>query len=83
MAIKKKEGVYFVKVYLPKEITDEIERLAKKHKIPESKLCRNLLMSGLDDAKLLDRLGALKLAGLVQKWKETEFPEFQEVINGA
>ncbi|MFC1819822.1 hypothetical protein ACFLZG_01890, partial [Thermodesulfobacteriota bacterium] len=41
---------------------DEIERLAKKIKISPSLMASNLIEMGLDDAKLLEKIGLLRVA---------------------
>ncbi|MFC1535161.1 hypothetical protein ACFL7M_17560, partial [Thermodesulfobacteriota bacterium] len=41
---------------------DEIERLAKKIKISPSLMASNLIEMGLDDARLLEKIGLLRVA---------------------
>ena len=49
---------------------EEIEELAKKLDIPKTRLVRNMALSGLEDAKMLDKLGALKGAQKLIDFKE-------------
>lgn len=46
------------------KLTDEeiaaIDKIANKINIPRTTLARNLLLTGLEDAKLLNRIGILK-----------------------
>ena len=42
----------------------DLERISKTLKLSKSRLARNLLYAGLDDAKILDKLGLLKAIGL-------------------
>ena len=48
----------------------EIEELAKKLDMPKTRFIRNLTLSGLDDAKTLDKIGALKGAKKLLDFKE-------------
>jgi len=51
----------------------EIEELAKKLDIPKTRFIRNLTLSGLEDAKALDKIGALKGAKKLIDFKERLF----------
>ena len=42
----------------------DLERISKTLKLSKSRLARNLLYAGLDDAKILDKVGLLKAIGL-------------------
>ena len=46
-----------VSVILDKKAVVEIDRIAKKIGISRSKMVRNLAYMGLDDAKMLNRIG--------------------------
>ena len=48
----------------------EIEELAKKLDMPKTRFIRNLTLSGLEDAKTLDKIGALKGAKKLIDFKE-------------
>ena len=48
----------------------EIEKIAKELDMPKTKFIRNLALTGLDDAKLLSKLGILKGAKKLTDFKE-------------
>lgn len=48
----------------------EIEKIAKELDMPKTKLIRNLTLSGLDDAKILSKLGFLKGTKKLADFKE-------------
>ena len=48
----------------------EIEELAKKLDMPKTRFIRNLTLSGLEDAKALDKVGILKGAQKLIDFKE-------------
>lgn len=48
----------------------EIEELAKELDMPKTRFIRNLTLSGLEDAKMLNKLGALKGAKKLLDFKE-------------
>jgi len=48
----------------------EIEELAKKLDMPKTRFIRNLTLSGLEDAKALDKIGVLKGAQKLIDFKE-------------
>ena len=48
----------------------EIEELAKKLDMPKTRFIRNLTLSGLEDAKTLDKVGVLKGAQKLIDFKE-------------
>lgn len=58
-------------LYLDAKTIAEIDRLAEKVGISRSRLIRNLLLMGLDDAKTLDAFGLFtlirKLEGMMSK----------------
>lgn len=49
---------------------EEIEELAKKLDMPKTRLVRNMALAGLEDAKMLDKIGALKGAQKLMDFKE-------------
>ncbi len=48
----------------------EIEELAKKLDMPKTRFIRNLTLSGLEDAKTIDKVGVLKGAQKLIDFKE-------------
>ncbi|GEM_PF-6702677 len=52
------------------EESKRIERLAKSLEVPKTVLMRNLLLDALDDAEILDKIGALKIAKGIKKTSE-------------
>ncbi|RLD42059.1 MAG: hypothetical protein DRI88_12020 [Bacteroidetes bacterium] len=51
----------------------EIEELAKKLDMPKTRFIRNLTLAGLEDAKTLNKIGALKGAKKLLDFKERLF----------
>ena len=58
---KKKEARQQYTVMLKASTVEEIDKLASKMEMTRSHLMGNLIESGLDDARILDRLGAFDL----------------------
>ena len=52
---------------------EEIEALAKKLDMPKTRLVRNMALAGLEDAKMLDKIGMLKGAQKLNDFKERLF----------
>ena len=48
-------------VMLKPSVVEEIDRIAKKMDLSRSQLMANLIDMGLEDAKLLDKIGVVKL----------------------
>jgi hypothetical protein len=57
-----------INVTITKKQKKEMERLARKLDLPVATLATNLLTAGLDDARVLDRLGFLKGAQVVSNF---------------
>jgi DNA-binding MarR family transcriptional regulator len=55
-------------VTVTKKQKKEIERMSKKLDLPPATFATNLLTAGLDDARILDRLGFLKGAQVVSNF---------------
>ena len=57
----------------------EIEEIATQLEIPKTRLIRNLTLSSLDDAKLLNKIGVLKGAKKLLDFKErfTNYKKYQ------
>ena len=60
----------------------EIDKIANETDIPRTTLIRNMTLSGLDEAKLLHKIGALKGAKKLLDFKErlfnsNKYPSFQ------
>lgn len=62
-----------LRIRVSEEEAKMIEELAEKMEMNKSRLIRNLLLGGLDDAKFLDKVGVLPLVknirDLKDKWK--------------
>jgi metal-responsive CopG/Arc/MetJ family transcriptional regulator len=54
-------------VMLKPSVVDEIDRIAKKLDLSRSQLMANLIQSGLDDAKVLEKMGMLDLIRMGSK----------------
>jgi len=61
---------YEVRVRLSKEEMARIEKVANKLGTPKARLIRNLALVGLEDAELLDKIGAFDLIKLIEKLRE-------------
>ena len=57
-------------VRFSKEEMERIEKVANKLGIPKARLIRNLTLIGLEDAELLDKIGAFDLIKLIEKLRE-------------
>lgn len=60
---KKEDKKIRYTVMLEPNIIDEMEFIAKRAEIPTATLARNLIKSGLDEAKLFDKFGLVRLVG--------------------
>jgi len=60
---KKDEKKIQYTVMLEPSLIEEIKKLAEKGEIPPGRLARNLIKIGLDDARILDKVGLIKLVG--------------------
>lgn len=60
---KKDEKKIQFTVMLEPSIIEEIKQLAQKGEVPPGKFARNLLKIGLDDARVFDKVGLIKLVG--------------------
>ena len=47
-----------------------IEKIANKIGVPKTRLARNLIIAGLEDAELLNRLGAFDIVIAIEKIRE-------------
>lgn len=52
------------------EESTRIDKLAKSLEVPKTVLMRNLLLDALDDAEMLEKIGALKIAKGIKKTSE-------------
>lgn len=57
-------------VWLDHTTAEKIERISRKLGMTDSHLMKNLLLCGLQDAELLEKMGVLTLAMLLRKAKE-------------
>lgn len=67
--MRREDGVA-VACWIDRGTADRFDRIAKKLNISKSRLGRNLLMSGLDDAEVLDSMGLLTLANMIEETKK-------------
>ena len=59
-----------VEILLTQEEYERIEKVAKKLNMPISRVIRNLALVGLEDAELLNNIGAFDLIKLIEKLRE-------------
>lgn len=64
---KKSEKKVQFTIMLEPSMIEEIKALADRGEIPAGTFARNLLKIGLDDARILDRSGLIKLVGSSRK----------------
>jgi len=57
-------------VRFSKEEMERIEKVANKLGIPKARVIRNLTLVGLEDAELLNKIGAFDLIKLIEKLRE-------------
>ncbi len=57
-------------VRFSKEEMERIEKIAKKLNLPKSRIIRNLVLTGLEDAELFEKLGLLTVAQKIKELKE-------------
>ena len=57
-------------VRFSKEEMERIEKVAKKLNMPKSKVIRNLVLVGLEDAELLAKLGFFDAIKMIEKIRE-------------
>jgi metal-responsive CopG/Arc/MetJ family transcriptional regulator len=62
---KKMDTVLYIR--LNQDLLDEIDKYAVKMELDRSRFVRNLLESGLDDVKLMDKFGIYSLISFVRK----------------
>ena len=56
-----------------------IEGMAKRLGVKKSVLVRNLLLAGLEDARLLDAVGLFTLMRKIEQWRESGFEDQREM----
>ena len=88
--IKQKPGVKpeagearknLVTIKLTDQELNEINKIAEEMEIPRTRLIRNLVLTSLQDAKFLNKIGALKGAKLLTDFKERFFnPERYQTL---
>ena len=59
-----------ISIRLSEKEIKEIEEIAKELDMPKTKFIRNLALTGLDDAKILSKMGILKGAKKLADFKE-------------
>jgi len=59
----------------------EIEAISKEIGIPKTRLIRNITLSGLDEAKVLSKLGVLKGTKKLIEFKETFLSANKRAVN--
>jgi hypothetical protein len=60
----------FVGIRFSENELKEIEEIAKNLEIPKARLIRNMTLAGLEDAKILNKIGLLKGAKKIIDFKE-------------
>lgn len=60
---KKTEKLCAFTVMLKQDDINEIKEIAERAELSAGRLARNCLLSGLDDARILDRIGFARLIG--------------------
>jgi hypothetical protein len=56
-----KQEFAVVQVVVPVKVKKDLKKLAERYKLSESKLARNLIITGLDDLHLLNTVGLMDL----------------------
>jgi hypothetical protein len=85
---KKEEKKVQYTVMIEPSLIKEIKELAKKQKMPPGTLARNCLKIGLDDVRMFERAGIIRLVGSsrrqVEKMKKKFDLDFDglDVLNG-
>ena len=59
-----------IKISLTQEEMERIEKIAQKIGITKSRLARNLVLAGLEDAELLNKLGLFEAVKMIEKIRE-------------
>jgi len=59
-----------ITIRVSEEEYERIEKVAKKLNMPISRIIRNLTLIGLEDAELLNKIGAFDLIKLIEKLRE-------------
>ena len=82
---KKTEKLYAFTVMLKQDDINEIKEIAERAELSAGRLARNCLLSGLEDARILDRIGFVRLIGgskraiaEIKKRFEKEIQDIQE-----
>jgi len=57
-------------VRFSKEEMERIEKIANKLEMPKARVIRNLTLVGLEDAELLNKIGAFDLVKLIEELRE-------------
>jgi metal-responsive CopG/Arc/MetJ family transcriptional regulator len=65
---EKKQGMN-VSIWVEQDVCDRLDVIAKKLSMSRSHLAANLVQVGLDDAEVLDNIGVLSLAVLIEKFR--------------
>lgn len=71
---KKKQPKAQVTIQLDQEALETIDKLAEKVQLSRSQLCSNLIIMGLDDAKLLNSIGLTSIAIFIRSLLERISP---------
>jgi hypothetical protein len=83
---KKDEKKVQYTVMIEPSVIEEIKKLADKLQMPAGTFARNLLMLGLDDARLFDKAGIVGLVGTSRKKMDELKRKFNldglDVLNG-
>ena len=83
---KKDEKKIQYTVMIEPSIIEEIKKLAEKAEMPAATLARNCLKMGLDDARILNKAGFIKMVGAsrrkIDQIKKMMSMDGLDVLNG-
>ena len=65
-----------ITISIDKKVYEELERYSNEYGIPVAKAARNLLYSGLDDIRPLEKIGLLKVAVAIRNYKNFLIEKF-------
>ncbi|BBO89923.1 hypothetical protein [Desulfosarcina ovata] len=79
---KKDEKKIQYTVMIEPSVIEEIKILAEKAELPTGTFARNLLMLGLEDARVFDKAGIIKLVGTSRKQMDKIKKKFGLTLDG-
>jgi len=72
MTKDEKKNLIQIGVSLEEEVVETIDRLSRRLKMSRSEFAKNLILIGLDDARLMERFGVFKIRELVRDLMKME-----------